>query len=336
MKKQLYTFSLAAIACLSIAAVGPVKAQDNKGDKLGEYDEIILKRKDGKDGKVTVEIKDGEVYVDGKKIEEYKGDDITVYKRRNRPMDGNSFNFNRIPRGGMQLYQPDEDNGQPLNLNNNKAVLGVITAKEEAAGATVKEVSPGSGADKAGLKVGDVITSVNGDAIKEPQELFEVIGKLKAGDEVTVAYLRNKKQSKVKAKLGERPAGQQLPAPREQPDLQFRSVPRGGDLEELFRNFSPRGGDNESRLGLSVQDLEDGKGVKVLGVAEGSAAEEAGFKEDDIITELAGAAVNSARDVVGTYKMSKDKGTMTAKIIRDGKSQTLQVKVPKKLEKADL
>ncbi|UYQ93091.1 PDZ domain-containing protein [Chitinophaga horti] len=344
MNKLLYTLGLAGMTAVAL----PVIAQEKGANKLGEYDEIILKRKDGKDGKVTVEIKDGEVYVDGKKISEYKGEDISVYHRRNTPVDGNTFSFRGAPRGGMQLYRGEGAPEAPSLAG--KAVLGVITAKEEAAGATVKEVSEGSAAEKAGLKEGDVITQVNDAKISEPQELFEAIAAKKPGEEVTVTYLRNKKESKAKAKLGERPAAplnfggddgntfnfRSMPRGGDDNTFDFRRMPRGGDLEDFFGGMQRQREDNSTRLGLSVQDTEDGKGVKVLDVTEGSAAEKAGFKEEDVITELGGSAVRSARDVVSTYQANKAKGELNAKILRGGKVQTLTVKVPKKLNKADL
>ena len=69
MRKILYTFSFGLLAIATLAL--PASAQEKRSGKLGEYDEIIIKRKGGdKDAKVTVEIKDGEVLVDGKKIED--------------------------------------------------------------------------------------------------------------------------------------------------------------------------------------------------------------------------------------------------------------------------
>jgi S1-C subfamily serine protease len=100
-----------------------------------------------------------------------------------------------------------------------------------------------------------------------------------------------------------------------------------------FRNFHEN---NEVKLGLSVQDTEDGKGAVVLSVAPGSAAEKAGFKADDIITDIAGTEVNSTRDVATAYRANKEKGTFSAKVKRSGQQKTLEIKVPKKLNKVDL
>jgi len=343
MSKLLQTLTLATITCFVVSTSS--YAQDKKSDKLGEYDEIVIKRNSGKDGKVTIEIKDGNVLVDGEKMGAYKDGDISVYRRRIRPVDGNNVNLGMPQHRGLQFFNNDDDdndsdNGADMAIVPGKAILGVITEKQEAAGATVKEVGKGTPAEKAGIKEGDVITQIDADKIDEPKELFEKIGAHEPGDKVTVTYLRDKKENKITVTLDERKgvgAIELFPHDnnmQDGPDNFFRNMPRGGFN---FRN-GPRGfnEDNDVKLGLSVQDTENGEGVQVVAVAPGSAAEKAGFKTNDIITELAGTAVNSARDVTSTYRENKSKGTLNVQVKRDGKQKTLQVAIPKKLHKADL
>jgi predicted metalloprotease with PDZ domain len=340
MSKLLQTLTLASITCFGVSTSS--YAQDKKSDKLGEYDEIVIKRNSNKDGKVTVEIKDGNVLVDGEKLDAYKDGDISVYRRRIRPMDGNNVNFGGTPQHrGLQFFNndDDDDNGEEMTIVPGKAVLGVITEKQEAAGATVKKVGKGTPAEKAGIKEGDVIIQIDADKIAEPKELFEKIGAHEPGDKVTVTYLRDKKENKITVTLDERKgigAIELFPHNNDNnrqdgPDNFFRSMPRGG---MNFHN-GPRE-DNDVKLGLSIQDTENLEGAQVTAVAPGSAAEKAGFKANDIITELAGTAVNSARDVTNTYRENKSKGTLNVQVKRDGKQKTLQVAIPKKLHKADL
>jgi len=75
------------------------------------------------------------------------------------------------------------------------------------------------------------------------------------------------------------------------------------------------------KLGLSVQDTDDGKGVKVIEVDDESNAEKAGIKNNDIITEVDGKAINNADDMVRVVKESKDKVSVMIKLKRDGKTQ---------------
>jgi PDZ domain-containing secreted protein len=346
MRRLLQILTLAGLTCGTFI-IAPAKAQDSsarkKSNKLGEYDEIIIKRKNNQDGKVTVEIKDGEVLVDGKKLEDYEDGGISVYRRKITPIDGNAFSFNG-PHRGMQFFNQDEDeddddNGGGNVIRGGKALLGVITEKKEAAGVTVREVSEGSAAAKAGLKKGDIITAIDADKIAEPQDLFEKIAEYEPGDKITVTYLRNNKENKATATLEERkgPGGFNFaPAPGPGNDNFFRfRGPRGGQpFGDGFNFFNEDR--NNARLGLSVQDTENGEGARVLDVSEGSAADKAGFKEDDIITELGGREVKSAKDVVNTYQENKDKGSVTAKVKRNNKVQQLTITVPKRLNKADL
>jgi predicted metalloprotease with PDZ domain len=339
MGKLLQTLTLAGFTCYTFITAPAAQAQDapNKKDKLGEYDEIIIKRKNNQDGKVTIEIKDGEVYVDGKKMEDYKDGDISVYRRKITPVDGNAF-FNG-PHRGLQFFNNEEDDSDDsgTTVHAGKALLGVITEKKEAAGVTVRDVSKGSPADKAGIKKGDIITAIDADKIQEPQDLFEKIGTHDPGDKVTVTYLRNSKENKVTVTLDERKGANM-----------FNFTPPGAGNDNVFRFRSPRGGRNfgddfnwfndrnNTRLGLQVQDTEKGEGARVLDVTEGSAAAKAGFKEDDIITEIAGTEVRSAKDVANTYQDNKDKGTITAKVKRNNKVENLTITIPKQLNKADL
>ncbi|WP_186774188.1 PDZ domain-containing protein [Chitinophaga pinensis] len=194
MSKLLQTLTLASITCFAFSSA--TIAQDKSGDKLGEYDEIVIKRNTNKDGKVTIEIKDGNVLVDGEKMDAYKDGDISVYRRRIRPVDGNTFNFAMPPGGGgIQLFNEDDDgDDDAMAIKPGKAVLGVFTEKKEAVGVTVREVAKGTPAEKAGLLAGDVITKVDADKINEPKELFEKIGAHDPGDKVTITYLRDKKK----------------------------------------------------------------------------------------------------------------------------------------------
>ena len=93
MKK--YLFSAAAILLLTASAAiaqqnekngdaKPLKENRRNNKKLNEYEEVIIKRKDPeKDTKVTIEIKDDEVFVDGKPIDEF----VTIDKGKHNTLD---------------------------------------------------------------------------------------------------------------------------------------------------------------------------------------------------------------------------------------------------------
>ncbi len=68
-------------------------------------------------------------------------------------------------------------------------------------GVLVTSVEPETPAAKAGLKAGDVITSVNGKAVSDGGELIEAVQSADDGAEVTVGYVRDKKAATAKATL---------------------------------------------------------------------------------------------------------------------------------------
>jgi serine protease Do len=90
------------------------------------------------------------------------------------------------------------------------------------------------------------------------------------------------------------------------------------------------------KLGLSVQDSEDGKGVNVIEVDKDGNAAKAGIKEKDIITEVDGNAVNSTDEIATLMRAGKAKASVKVKLLRNGKTETVDVKFPRKLKTAEL
>ncbi len=74
----------------------------------------------------------------------------------------------------------------------------------ESTGALVAGVAPGSSADHAGIKTGDIITSINAVVMKSASELRNSIGMLRVGDKVEIGLLRDGKPMKVTALIAER------------------------------------------------------------------------------------------------------------------------------------
>jgi len=72
-------------------------------------------------------------------------------------------------------------------------------------GATVAEVVSGGPSDRAGIRVGDRITSVNGKRVAEAEDVAAAITDLLPGDEVDVELTRGGEQTEVTVRLGTRP-----------------------------------------------------------------------------------------------------------------------------------
>ncbi|MBD0280240.1 MAG: PDZ domain-containing protein, partial [Flavisolibacter sp.] len=90
------------------------------------------------------------------------------------------------------------------------------------------------------------------------------------------------------------------------------------------------------KLGLSVQDTDDGKGVKVLEVDEESNAAKAGVKEDDVITHVNDKEVNSTDEITRAVREARDKSSIMLRVLRNGKTKNIEVRTPRRLKTTDL
>jgi putative serine protease PepD len=86
------------------------------------------------------------------------------------------------------------------------AYLGIRVANASTSGAQVTTVVGGSPADKAGLKAGDVITAIDGNAVTSADDLTAQVGAHQPADVVTVTVTRNGSSKDIKVTLGVRPA----------------------------------------------------------------------------------------------------------------------------------
>lgn len=316
-----------------------IRNGEGKNEKLDEYDEIVIRQKKGGDTKVTVEIKDGDVMVNGQPIEKFENEDVAVLKKKARVMTLTG------PNAGMRRTSPFRSEGGPQQFryefdgDENKAMLGVTTETKEGS-VIINEVSENSAAAKAGLQKGDVITKVDDIKIESSQGLVDAIGKYKPEEKVTVTYKRNGKENKTTATLGKREMnffgpGADVRVFPNMENFEFNfDMDHLRGMEDMQRLQGAMGG--RPRLGIRAQETEDGKGLKVLDVADESIASKAGIKEDDIILEFNGKAVNSTEELLNASKETRDKTSFNVKVNRGGKTETLEVKIPKKLKTANL
>ena len=335
--KRLITKILTGAFIASFAL--PATAQDEKKDDNKEVQEIIITKKGNAKEKVIIEVIGDKVTINGKPADDYKGDDVKVRTQKFKTMNGlvSAEPYMRFRDG--ENYNFNFNNGRGLALSDwseNRALLGVSTEKVDQ-GALIEEVTKESAAEKSGLKKGDIITKIDNDKVAGPDELSELIRKHKPGDKVSVTFLRDKKEQKVNAELGKMNAfgnfsfGQTFPDVRlfnnPVPDVQIPRSPLG-------QYYIWSGG--SQKLGMTVQDTDDGKGVKVIEVEDEGNAEKAGLKEDDIITQINDKDVNSADEVAKIVRENREKISIKLKVTRAGKSQNIEVKMPRKLKTADL
>jgi putative serine protease PepD len=95
--------------------------------------------------------------------------------------------------------------GRPIQTGYLGVRMGDATGSQD--GAIIQEVTPNSPASRAGLRAGDVVTSIDGQAIQSYGELVARIRGHKSGDEVTLGVTRGGNETTITATLTQRPAG---------------------------------------------------------------------------------------------------------------------------------
>jgi serine protease Do len=324
MKQAIKKLSFVILAS-ALAAPVVSFAQDKEKDKSDkkEREQIIITRKGDKDEKMVIELNGDKVIVNGKPVDK-DNDEVSV--RRARIKDVFAY-------GGNGFSGSWNDNFALSDIDEDRAMLGVTTEKDSK-GAEIQTISKESGAEKAGLKKGDIISRIDESKIEGPDDLSAAIKKHKPGDKVSISYFRDGKEQKATAELGKWKGVRQSYS-YSIPNMNFDALPRIQSLPRIQgQNWNWSSG--SPKLGLFVQDSEDGKGVKVIDVDEESNAAKAGLKEEDVITEIDGVEITGADQVARIVKDSKDKISLKMKILRKGKTENVDVKIPRKLKTADL
>src|SRR5215469_4231732 len=174
--------------------------------------------------------------------------------------------------------------GIQFNAQENPAIARVYGVQS---GITIADVVAGSPADRAGMKVGDTIISVDGKQVKNGDELVADIASRKPGSKVTLGFVRDNKKQNATLTVADRAK-------------LFAS--RLGEEEEGGEEAAPK----QSKLGVAVRQLTpemadklnvpSGKGVLVQDVKPGSFGDDIGLVRGDVILEVNKQPVNSEDD----------------------------------------
>jgi putative serine protease PepD len=108
-----------------------------------------------------------------------------------------------VPSNTVRQVVPQLEAGQAVK----RSYLGVTTSPDPTrpTGALVQSLVPGGPAQKAGVRVGDLIRTIDGKPVKDPSDLSAAISNKKPGDKVTVEIERNGLTQSLDATLGTRP-----------------------------------------------------------------------------------------------------------------------------------
>ena len=163
-----------------------------------------------------------------------------------------------------------------VSITNLTADIAASQGTTETQGAFVSEVSENSAAEKAGIKAGDIITGINGKAVKTSSALRAAIGVLRVGEKVEVSLVRDGKPRKVTATIAE-----------------------GADSAVAADNSSNANKANGTHQGLRGAELSNntGGGVLVNSVTEGSNAAQNGLQRNDVITAVGRTRVNTVKEL---------------------------------------
>ncbi|GAB6066193.1 DegQ family serine endoprotease [Aquifex pyrophilus] len=162
-------------------------------------------------------------------------------------------------------------------------------------GVIVSQVVKGSPAEKAGLKVGDVIVAVNGKKIRDARDLQFTIMKIRPGTEITITVIRNGKKINLKAVVGE--------FPEEGGKRVGKATPE--NLGLILRDLTPR---EREEFGIPY-------GVIVEGIYSDSPAEYSGLQPGDIILKVNNYPVRNVREFYAVINRLREEGKSKALLL---------------------
>jgi serine protease Do len=177
---------------------------------------------------------------------------------------------------GISVKRVDSDMAQSLGMSETKGII-------------VNEIVKASAAERAGIRQGDVIIALNGSPVNETNAFRNQIASMAPGSQVTLTLLRDNREQKISATLGE-----------------FKPETARNEEEESTRP----GSTNQGKLGLTVMPLTpeiaaelnlraDTQGVVIETVDPAGPAAAAGLARGDVIQEVNRQPIRSAADLSG-------------------------------------
>ena len=176
-------------------------------------------------------------------------------------------------------------------------------------GALVESIDKDSPAEKGGIKVKDVIVSVDGKAVKNANDLRHTIQAMTPNSEAKIVVVREKKEKTLSVKLGEAPSGDE-----------DNSGSTGG---KIGLSVQPLTADIAKALGIdsSIQ------GVVVRSVESGSAGDRAGIRVKDVIMEIDNTPVTSVATFSKVTGQLKSGDTAIVVVQRGDRSVILEMPI---------
>jgi serine protease Do len=185
--------------------------------------------------------------------------------------------------------------------------LGLVDTR----GALVREVQPGSGAEKAGIQRMDVIRAFNGTPVNDASELPPLVGALAPGAKATVTILRDGKQRDVSVVLGTLDTAPEV-------------IPTSAEPAAIHDNPLGIVGDDLSATERRQLGLDANEGVSISRI-EGLAARRAGLQPGDIVLAVGRNPVGSAAALNQQLRTLKPGQTAMLLVRRGNASQYIAI-----------
>lgn len=230
-----------------------------------------------------------------------------------RPIINSMMAGRAIERGylGIGMQDLDEEIAESMGLDKNRGTI-------------VRSVEPDGAAAKAGIQRGDIIVSVDGQAVTPDNTLARMVATKKPGTRIPLELIRNGKTMNLTATVGQRPTDDEFAArfadegqnamPKQQ------DVPQSGAGGSLGIALQPLTPQISRALGLS----NDVSGLVVAGLAPSSDAARKGLQRGDVILAVNGQAVSDVKTadniVSGAAKSGKSNVTV---LVQRGREQPI-------------
>lgn len=221
----------------------------------------------------------------------------------------------------MDIFQQIKDTGSvtraylgvyPQDIDRN---LAEVYNLEKPTGALITQVEPNSGADRAGIKSGDIILRYNGEKVNRAADLINAIARARVNDDFSVTVQREKRKRTLYGKLGLAPDNTEAP-----------SKGKNNNAENP-----------QTRLGISIRALTEREkfslgnvaGVLVGDLDPTGIAARARLKRGDVITQLNGKKTPSIRSFSKAARSLPKRGVVEVRIVRRGVPMILGMRVNK-------
>ncbi|MBI4966178.1 MAG: DegQ family serine endoprotease [Desulfomonile tiedjei] len=199
-----------------------------------------------------------------------------------------------------------------INIQDLDESLAKSFGKPDTNGALVSQVVPGSPAEKAGVKSGDIVVAFNGQPVTGATQLKNMVGLQKPGAAAKLTIFRDKKTMDVEVTIGERT-----------PAAVAKSVPSAEGSKELGIEVEKVPADLASKLGI-----KEGLGLQIKQISPGEAGAKMGLRPGDIILEIDGKPVSTASDFNNEVEEAKKAGIVRLMIQRGNAKIYLADRIP--------